>query len=213
MRPVGRWSGRTTVVGMAAAAATISALVVGGIAVADNGSGTETDDSGTTANQTSVRDDGAMKVRDRMGLGPRLHGLAGGPVLHGEFVVPNADGDGYQTMATQHGTVEEVGDSSITVKSEDGYTRSYTIDDETLVNAQREGIDSVEKGDQVAVAATVGGETATAVRVADISQRKAVWEKLRPGRPGLEERLKQRFGDDFELPDEKLDEDSGTGGR
>jgi hypothetical protein len=201
MRPVGRWSGRTTVVGMAAAAATISALVVGGIAVADNGSGAETDDPGATSSEVPA------KVRDR--IGPGLRGIAGhamrGPVLHGEFVVAKRDGDGYQTMATQVGAVEDVSDSSITVKSDDGYTRSYTVDGETMVNAHREGIASVEKGDDVAVAAVVDGETATAVRVADISQRKALWEKLRPGRPGPGEGFDENKG-----LDENSDDGSGN---
>ncbi len=178
MRPSGRWSGRTTVIGMAAAAATISALVVGGIAVADNGSTSEADDASATSRDVGTR------VHERVGFGPRVRMMAGGHVLHGEFVVAKKDGDGYQTMATQHGTVEDVSESSITVKSDDGYTRSYAVDGDTMVNAGREGIESIKADDKVAVAATVDGDAATAVRVADVSLRKAAWDELRPGRPG-----------------------------
>ena len=58
-----------------------------------------------------------MADRDRTG---------GCEPLHGEFVVSDANG-GYTTMLTQTGTVTAVSATSITVKSDDGYTQIYMI--------------------------------------------------------------------------------------
>jgi hypothetical protein len=99
-------------------------------------------------------------------LGP--FGLGG--ALHGEHVVKQADGDGYETIAFQRGEVTEVSNDSLTVKSEDGFTRTYAVTGETFVGAAREGIDSVEVGDEVAVQATVSGDKATASVVRDVEQ-------------------------------------------
>src|SRR5437867_3914244 len=79
------------------------------------------------------------------GRAPYLHhggfGHCGfGPgVLHGEFTTP-APGGGYQTVAVQTGTVTSASSSSIALKSEDGFTRTYTVDDNTLVNAGNDGM-------------------------------------------------------------------------
>jgi hypothetical protein len=194
MRPSGRWSGRwvrerwaggrwkdrSTVVAVAVSTATITALAVGGIALADNASESGSDESdGFGVTREQIR----PGVGERRALrGPRPPGLMVG-ALHGEFVTEKPDG-GYQTLAVQRGEVAAVSDTSITVKSEDGYSRTYVIDDETLVNSHREGIGSVDEGETVHVAAVVSDDTATALRVVDVSDRRATWEKFRPGRHG-----------------------------
>ena len=83
------------------------------------------------------------------------HGAVGGPAamappsLHGEFVVPNSAG-GYTTELTQTGTVTAISATSITVRSEDGFSRTYVIpagsagapfavDDQVVVHATRDG--------------------------------------------------------------------------
>ncbi|MBB6569372.1 hypothetical protein HPO96_11090 [Kribbella sandramycini] len=99
-----------------------------------------------------------------------------GGALHGEFVVPK-EGGGYQTVATQRGEVTAVSKDSLTVKSEDGYSRTYTLNAETLVNSARDGIASVKTGSTVNVAAVVADGKATAVRVNDGAARKAAGEK------------------------------------
>lgn len=88
--------------------------------------------------------------------------------VHGQFVVPKAGG-GYQTIDTQRGKVTAVSTSSITVKSADGYTKSYKVTSSTLVDAQRAGINSVKVGQTVSVFATVSGSSATATRIADFT--------------------------------------------
>jgi len=95
-------------------------------------------------------------------------GMFGGGI-HGEFVTPKQDG-GFQTIATQSGEVTAVSSDSLTVKSEDGFSRTYTLGSDTRVNAGREGVTAVKTGDQVSVFATVEGSTATAVMVVDTTR-------------------------------------------
>jgi hypothetical protein len=109
------------------------------------------------------------------GLGPRGEFGIGG-ALHGEFVVPK-DGGGYQTVATQRGSVTAVSKESITVKSDDGYSRTYKVAAETLVNAARDGISSIKTGSTVNVSAVVADNTATATSINDGSARDAAAQK------------------------------------
>jgi hypothetical protein len=109
------------------------------------------------------------------GFGPRGEFGFGG-ALHGEFVVPK-DGGGYQTVATQRGEVTAVSKDSITVKSEDGYSRTYTLTEDTLVNAARDGIDDVKTGNTVTVTAVVTDGKATASSVNDGTVRDAAGQK------------------------------------
>jgi hypothetical protein len=109
------------------------------------------------------------------GFGPRGEFGIGG-ALHGEFVVPK-DGGGYQTVATQRGSVTAVSKDSITVKSDDGYSRTYKVAAETLVNAARDGISSIKTGSTVNVSAVVADNTATATSINDGSARDAAAQK------------------------------------
>lgn len=112
---------------------------------------------------TTPRRSGTLCRRHRLGR----FGLGG--TLHGTLVLPK-QGGGTVTAEIQNGKVTSVSQSSITLKSTDGFTKTYTVTASTIVDAQREGIGSVKVGDQVWVAATVSGGTVTAVRVLDISQ-------------------------------------------
>jgi hypothetical protein len=87
--------------------------------------------------------------------------------LHGEFTVKKPDGSGFQTMATQTGEVTAVSPSSITVKSEDGFSRTYSVDENTVVGSGRDGIGSVKTGDTVSIAGVVEGSAAKAAAVVD----------------------------------------------
>ncbi|MBK5305593.1 MAG: hypothetical protein JJD92_02785 [Frankiaceae bacterium] len=109
-----------------------------------------------------------------MGMGP-------GGALHGEFVVPDGNG-GYRTVRTQRGDVTAVSSTSLTVKSEDGYTKTYVLTPSTVVVAGRDGIGTVKKGETVAVMATVSGGTATANHVRDLTTLQAERRKLGPRR-------------------------------
>jgi hypothetical protein len=76
--------------------------------------------------------------------------LMGGPLggdsrtSHGEF---------------QSGEVTAITDDSITAKSDDGYTKTYTVTDDTQM------VGDIAKGDDVTIVATTEGDTATAQSV------------------------------------------------
>jgi hypothetical protein len=91
--------------------------------------------------------------------------------LHGEFVVQK-DGGGYQTLATQSGSVTAVSSTSITVKSADGYTRTYVVNSDTKVNRGGK-IADIKTGATVRIRAVVSGDTATASSIDDGSNRPA----------------------------------------
>jgi hypothetical protein len=95
-----------------------------------------------------------------------------GGALHGTLVLPKAGG-GTVTVEIQNGKVASVSQSSITLKSADGFTKTYVVSASTVVDAQRNGIGSVKVGDQVRVTATGSGGTVTAIRVVDLSQVEA----------------------------------------
>jgi hypothetical protein len=86
----------------------------------------------------------------------------GAPSLHGEVVIANGMG-GYTTLLSQSGTVTAISPTSITVRSEDGYSQTYVIPQAT---GPSPAID-----DEVSVRATRTGQTAT---ISAISE---------PGRP------------------------------
>lgn len=94
--------------------------------------------------------------------GPRgggMLGMSGGSTLHGEYVVEN-DGD-YVTMATQTGEVTAVSDDSITLTSDDGFVRTYTLSGDTVVRGLSRGSTAsaqVEAGAVVGIAATKSGD-------------------------------------------------------
>jgi hypothetical protein len=100
------------------------------------------------------------------GMGGFGHFGRGGP-LHGEFTIRKPDGSGFQTMAVQSGEVTAVSPSSITVKSEDGFSRTYSVDENTVVGSGRDGIGTVKTGDTVRVAGVVDGNQAKAAAILD----------------------------------------------
>lgn len=109
--------------------------------------------------------------------------------LHGEFVLPAKDGCGF-TVFTQTGEATALAQDSITVRSQDGFEKAYTIDDSTRILAGRRG-NEVKQGDWVSVtAATTAEETATAAYVFDLSRpsrnlwRGGGWWLPRQWRPG-----------------------------
>jgi len=69
------------------------------------------------------------------GFGFGFGGLFG--ALHGQLVVAKPGG-GYQTVDVQTGQVTAVSTTSITLKSADGFTKSYVVTSSTLVDAQRD---------------------------------------------------------------------------
>jgi hypothetical protein len=103
----------------------------------------------------------------RAGAACRTPGWPG--ALHGTLVLPKS-GSGTLTVEIQNGRVTAVSRSSITLKSNDGFTRVYAVTSSTIVAARGEGIGSVKVGDQAWVTAAGRGGTVTAIRIGDLLQ-------------------------------------------
>jgi hypothetical protein len=155
------------VVGIVAAALLVAIILVGlGIAGAQTPSPTPSPETKTPK---------ALRLKGPGG------GWFGRGVLHGEFVTA-APGGGYQTLAAQTGEVTSVSASSIAVRSEDGFARTYGVDDNTLVNAGNNGISDVKTGDQVRILAVVEGDSRRAVEIIDSTTVQELRGKWRPSR-------------------------------
>jgi hypothetical protein len=116
------------------------------------------------------------------GLGRLGIGALGGGVVHGTVIVRS--GSGYKTVDIQVGGVTgNPTSTSITVTSADGFTQTYAVTSQTLVNSQAAGINSVQAKDQVSVIATVSGGKATATNIVDFSKIKNSWKSFGFGPP------------------------------
>ncbi|MEU6156598.1 hypothetical protein ABZ816_42195 [Actinosynnema sp. NPDC047251] len=122
------WSGRKIVI--AAAIAVGIAAAGGGVIYA--------------ASTTQAAQQGMGGPRGYGGPGMMIMGSGPfGDTAHGEF---------------QNGEVTELSDSSITVKSTDGYTQTYKIDDNTTVNGTK-GTSGLAKGNTVTLISSDGTAT------------------------------------------------------
>lgn len=101
-------------------------------------------------------------------------------MLHGTYVVANPSG-GYKTVQVQTGTVDSVSSTSLAVTSKDGFKYTYVVKAGTSVDAQRDGITSLKKGDEVMVDATITGSTGTVDRVVDTTELQANLKNLPEG--------------------------------
>lgn len=174
---------------VAAATGAALTLAAGGVAVAvGSGAFAQTQTQTPTQNQTPTPSSsgstaepspsGSAGQGERRGWrmhGPDGHqggrmggfgvaGGLGGPVLHGEVVVGDADGSGTTRLLVQQGEVTKVSGPSVTVRSTDGFTVTWTVDDTT-----RGGdVGDLAVGDQVHAAGTkTGDSTGTATVLAE----------------------------------------------
>ncbi|MFD0204587.1 MULTISPECIES: hypothetical protein [Saccharothrix] len=153
------WNGRKT---LAAVAIAVGIAAVGGGVI-----------------YAASNSDAAQGMRGPGGYGRAGGGLVimGGPfgdTQHGEF---------------QNGEVTEVGDTSITVKSPDGFSRTYRIDDDTRVNGGQGDLDDIAKGDVVTVIAAEGADgeaTVDTIMDGDV-QRGGPRQKQGDGRPPVDQ--------------------------
>jgi hypothetical protein len=169
---------------LGAAAVAVGALGIGvAAAQTDEGPTTTTTPPTTAAPGVAPAPKAADGPRAHLGGRKGGHGGPGmGPGIHGEFTMPDGNG-GFRTFATQLGEVLKVSATSIELKSEDGFTKTYAVDEDTMVNAGRDGIADVKVGDKVGVQALVSGATAKAVHIRDITNAKAIRDKYAPQRP------------------------------
>jgi hypothetical protein len=163
--------------GRGKAAGFVAAGLVGGVVLAGFA-------SATAQTPTPSPSDGTTTRQAPKGPGGRggHHGGPGMGGIHGEFVTA-APGGGYQTIATQRGEVTAVSATSVTVKSEDGYSRTYVVGDNTSVNAGNEGIGDVKTGDVVHVMAVVANGKANAVELRDATETGRIRGRYAPRPP------------------------------
>jgi hypothetical protein len=95
-----------------------------------------------------------------------MAGLGG--VVHGQYTVQT--GSGYKTVLVQVGSVVNVSQSSIEVKSSDGYDHTYSVQSSTVVDAQENGISTVAKNDQVRIQAVQQSGQDVATNIVDTTK-------------------------------------------
>jgi hypothetical protein len=185
--PGGPFRRRNLVAGLATVA--VLAAVATGVAMAStstpspSGSSSASPDSGTQKNGSTEPDQGGLRHKGFGMLGgPGMLGGIEGPMgaLHGQFVVPK-QGGGYQTLVVQHGTVTAVSTSSITLKSDDGFSATYAVAADTLVNAARDGIGSIKKGDEVSLLAQQKSGNDAALQIGDFTRWQGMRDRFGPG--------------------------------
>ncbi len=128
------------------------------------------------------------------GFGPGGHGPGErgpeGHMLHSEGVVESTDGS-FVTVRMQLGEVTAASATSITVKSADGYSSTYVINDATAV--ERDGAEGAPQiGDTVHVRAQVKDTAATAEDIHALSPEKA--KELEEQRSAMEDWMAERPG-------------------
>ena len=103
----------------------------------------------------------------QLGRHPGARRFLGNRVEHGEFTLKGRD-DKTVVVDVQRGQVTAVSATSITIKSEDGFTASYTVGSDTRVRVggTRKAIGDVKVGNNAGVMARKeGGGAATAYLV------------------------------------------------
>ena len=168
---------RTLLVTLAAGGMLLGAAITAGAVMANGASaaGSRTpavapSPTATAPGRPAPPAPGPGRGHGRLGPGGfgALHGLVGGPVLHGEFVTGGQNGS-TTTVVVQSGSVTAKSGSTITVRSTDTYTVTWTLNDSTTVRTgwAQGAVKDIAVGDQVRVEGTRSGPTTTARFVAE----------------------------------------------
>lgn len=152
--PAPKWSGRKTAVA-AVVAIVIAALGGAAIYLGTSGSGSGQQGFGGPGGGRAGGFNGGQ-----FGGGAGLSMMR--DALHGDFTV--AQNGGYVTERMQTGDVTALSATSITVKSQDGYTQTYSVGSST------EKANNLATGATVTVLAKVTGTTATATSITNANQ-------------------------------------------
>jgi hypothetical protein len=164
---------RTSRRGLVTALIAVLALVAAGVTGAalaggGGGAGDEAALAASGGTSTATPAPGGKAFKHGLGLLRGRGHLLGMGGLHGSFVVPDGSG-GYRTLVMQRGAATKVSDTSITVRSEDGFEQTYAITADTAVGADRQGVNGIAKGADVAVTGEKKGSGVTALHVADLA--------------------------------------------
>lgn len=157
---------------LAAGAAALLALTGAGIAFAVSGPSKSSAASGPTSTSAPTSAS-TLPVRPHMkgprGFGPMFGpGVGGGRVIHGDYTIQTPSG--HEEVLVQTGTVSDVSSTSITITSSDGYSHTYVVAPTTVVDAQANGISTIQKNDQVQLQAVVQSGKDTATNIVDTTK-------------------------------------------
>ena len=152
--PAAKRNPKVAIAGALVAVAVASAGVTAGIMAATDGSSSTTTAAGGPG--------GGGQFGGRGGPGATTS-------LHGTAVVSDGNG-GYTTQLTQTGTVSAVSSGSITVKSADGYTKTYVVSSATTVDNGNDQIADVATGHTVRIVATDTAATTITDSTIDTTQ-------------------------------------------
>ncbi|MFG1665746.1 hypothetical protein [Streptomyces sp. Y7] len=160
----GLWQRRSGRARAVTAAATVSALALGGtVAYAATSSGPG---EGTPPSASGPATPSPGTPGERHGPGARF-GL-GGAGVHGESTVRDPESDEWVVRIWQRGTVEKVDGDQVTVRSEDGAVWTWTVGSDTTVRHDGDkgsGAGDLEKGDDIFLVGTrADDDTRTATR-------------------------------------------------
>ncbi|MGN6244674.1 MAG: hypothetical protein ACTHQ3_13520 [Motilibacteraceae bacterium] len=182
---------RRTLVGAGAGLAIAVAGIGAGAAYATSGSAGAGGATATGAGSAAVRQvaDGTTPPAGQTPKAPGDHRRPpmrdralrlGANVEHGELVVKTKDGT--RNVSVQHGTVTEVTDHGLVVRSEDGTTWTYGLDAKTHVrkDGEKAAVGDLTSGDEVRVFADVTSSGRLARLVLDGRPP----HPMRPGAPG-----------------------------
>lgn len=140
------------------AVATLGVGVIAGVAVAATGTAPSTAPSSAASNSAAAKGDPVKHDGKSKGKG-----MLARRAVHGEFVVKGKDGK-YVTTAAQRGAVTAVSPTSVTVRSEDGFTATYVINVDTRIrkDGEKAAIGAVKVDDTVTVLAVKAADGKTA---------------------------------------------------
>ena len=145
-------------------------LVVGAVVLGLAGVGSAAAWAANATNSPSASPTASASAQPGKHAGKPGAGQVGAETLHGQMTVKKPDGT-IQTVFVQRGTVTDVSDTKVTVKSDDGFTQSYTLNSSTRFVSQSQpkgaAIKSgdVAKGDTIMVRAVQSGSDYVAQQV------------------------------------------------
>jgi hypothetical protein len=132
-------------------AAVVALVVSGGVAYAVSS-------TPTSASTTAAASPAPAKTKH--------HRQLLGHVAHGEVTLNGKD---HKVVDVQRGAVQAVSATSISVKSDDGFTASYAVNNDTKVRkgGKQSAIGDVHTGDKVVLVATKANGASTATRIGE----------------------------------------------
>ena len=146
--------------------ATAGVLALGAVAVATAApsrapSPAPSSGASSGADAKDPKDPKDKAKKDRRGGGPAAHLLR--RALHGEFTVGKKDGSETHVAVVQRGEITKVDTNAktLTMKSTDGFTRTYTVTDDTKIRSQgeEEKFTDLKAGERAMVIADQEGST------------------------------------------------------